>query len=114
MTDITFSIDDGRGRVTLHCGLILDKVSLLKEELVKAIGQAEQITVDLGAVKAVDVAGLQFLCACHRFAAGRGKTLQLAGVSEPFQALVKEVGFSRGYMCHAGREDSSCMWARLS
>lgn len=61
-----------------------------KHELLAALTEAEQLTLDLTHVEGIDLAGLQLLILLKREAAGQGKTMQLVGHS---QVVVKLIDF---------------------
>jgi len=66
-----------RKRLSLEGELTVSNAVALRERFLKALGQSDQVEIDLAGVSAVDLAGLQLLCAAHRTAAAQGKTLTL-------------------------------------
>ena len=98
------------GTLALEGDMTISHVNDLKESLVEAFGDAEQVVVDVSATTSVDVAGIQLLCACHRFSTGRGKKMCLRlGDNVMFSDFLDEVGFSRDFICNHG-EESECLW----
>jgi len=110
MTDWNFDPDQKSGVLSVEGELTIKNVSDLKERLVEAFAQAETVTIDVSATEAVDVAGVQLLCACHRFSGGRGKGMALhVGENRVLQEFLNDSGFSRSLVCSFGGE-SRCLW----
>jgi anti-anti-sigma factor len=82
----------------------------LKETLCEALDRMGQIEVDLSGVTAIDLAGLQLLCAAHASAASRGKSFVLAvPPGRVVERAMTEAGFSRHIGCSRG-DSPSCCW----
>ena len=93
--------------------LTIAEASSLKEEMLLNLGQSQTVTIDISQIEAVDVAGIQLLCACHRQAVQNGQTLQLhVGDNRPFLDLIALIGMERGQGCnpHNGQD---CLWQRF-
>lgn len=101
------------GRLTITGGLTVVQVGGVKELLLQGFAAAEQLTCDLAAVDEVDLAGLQLLCAAHRFAVDHGKTMQLSGIGQPFLRLQRDAGFVRATPC-INCKGSRCFWVEMA
>jgi anti-anti-sigma factor len=67
-----------------------------KQVLVDALAFPVGFEVDLGGATAVDITGLQLLCAAHREAGKRGVGMTLAGpLPERIAAIAREAGFTK-------------------
>ncbi len=82
-----------------------------RQELQQALARAEEVTVDLSGVSAVDVTFFQLACAAHRSAVSQKKKLVFAnaGIPEAVQRLSAEAGFARHIGCALG-EGRGCLW----
>jgi anti-anti-sigma regulatory factor len=113
MTNWSYDGEQRAGRLVVEQGLTIAQVCRLRESLLQGFAEADQVVLDIGAVDDVDLAGLQLLCAAHRFAGAHGKELQLAGGGDRILKLVRAAGFIRGTLCNMGR-DVPCFWAKLA
>ncbi len=111
MTKWAFDPEQKSGILAIEGGLTIRSVGDLKQRLVEAFSEAEMVTVDVSTAEAVDVAGIQLLCACHRYSVGRGKEMSLyVGQNAVFESFIDETGFARNFVCSHGK-DSHCLWA---
>jgi len=106
MTNWTFDDETNTGTLMLSGELTIHHVSDLKISLAEALDSAEQVTVDVSATTAVDVAGVQLLCACHRFSRARDKQMCLRiGDNNRFADFLGDVGFPLSFICNHGEND---------
>jgi len=111
MTNWSYDNGTNTGTLMLTGEVTIHHVSDLKISLVEAFDSAEQVTVDVSATTAVDVAGVQLLCACHRFSRSRSKKMCLRlGGNTRFANFLEDVGFPLGFICDHGENDK-CIWA---
>jgi ABC-type transporter Mla MlaB component len=111
MTNWKYDTDDKSGVLSVDGDMTIAHVSELKERLVEAFSDAETVTVDVSGSNALDVAGVQLLCACHSFSKKTGKSMQLeVGDNHVFTSFLDEVGFSRNFVCNKGGE-GDCLWS---
>ena len=88
------------GRLEIDGDLTVSEVASLKERILEAFDQAGAVTIDLSASGAVDIAGVQLLCASHRYAEKRRQTLTLRADGNPsFLELVRQAGMARSFSC---------------
>lgn len=111
MTNWSYDPEHNSGTLLVEGDMTINHISDLKDRLVEAFEAAEQVVVDVSTATAVDVAGVQLLCACHRFSSGRGKKMCLrVGGNSEFLQFIDEVGFSQDFICNHG-DESQCLWA---
>ncbi len=79
---------------------------VLRQELENSMG----VSLDLGNISEVDVAGLQLLCSAHKTARKSGKLMSIEKASK---GLLDHVDGS-GYIHHRGcsEEFEPCLWSR--
>lgn len=100
MKNWQYNPEDKSGVLAFDGDMTISHVSDIKECLLEAFSDAENVTVDVSATTSVDVAGIQLLCACLRFSKGRGKKMSLRlGENTIFSEFLDEVGFSRDFIC---------------
>lgn len=110
MTNWAFNADNNSGTLSVEGDMTINNVALLKDRMIEAFGRAEKVTVDVSSATAIDVAGLQLLCACHRFSSGRGQKMCLrSGNNDQFERFLDEVGFNHDFICNHGSENE-CLW----
>ena len=100
----TWSYDKAQktGLLVLDADLTVSCVGEIREQLLRGFKEAASLVIDLTATGAIDVAGLQLLCATHRFAVKSGKPVAIKGAGERYRELVRAVGFDRGTFCADG------------
>ena len=97
-------------RLCLEGELTVSNATALREGFLEALGQSDQVEIDLDEITAVDLAGLQLLCAAHRTAVAKGKTLTLKDTQVP--ALVQARAVS-GFVFHRScrfNPAGDCYW----
>ena len=100
MTNWQYNPEEKSGVLAFEGEMTIHHVSDIKERLLEAFSDAEQVTLDVSATTSVDVAGIQLLCACLRFSNSRGKKMNLLlGENTMFSEFLDEVGFSRDFIC---------------
>lgn len=102
--------EEDRTRLCLEGELTVYNAAAVRDDLLQVLGQSEEVELDLGEVTTVDLAGLQLLCAAHRLAHHRGKTLSLAPGSQTalFEAR-RAAGFMHNKSCRHALE-TDCFW----
>jgi anti-anti-sigma regulatory factor len=92
--------------------LSIDRAAELREIFAKALDESEQVVVEFGECKAMDLSFLQLICSAHRSAVQAGRTLKLG---DTLPALWAETAETAGYFrlkgCDLDR-DCSCLWIR--
>lgn len=82
----------------------------MREALMEAFSKGDLVTIDLTDVEAIDVSGLQMLCAAHRTSLGHDKRLVVVGSLQP---NVKKSAEIAGYYRHVGCSQDvtkTCVW----
>ncbi len=77
----------GDGPLALTGRLTINEAETVRDALLNHMARCDTLTLDLGALEAVDVAGLQLLISARRSAERAGKTLRLAAA--PGAALLE-------------------------
>jgi len=114
MTNWSFDAENNAGTLLVEGDMTINYIGDLKDRLVEAFESAERVTVDVSSVTSVDVAGVQLLCACHRFSSGRDKKMCLRlGENAPFAQFLDEVGFAQDFICNHG-DANECIWAQTN
>lgn len=77
--------------------LTIERAAAVKALLQDALGTdaREPLALRAGAVRAVDAAGLQLLCAARRTAVAQGRALSLSRVTEPLARALAQAGLGR-------------------
>lgn len=103
---------EAQGRQTLK---VTGRVTIaqafeFREELLVALSAADELQLDLAGLTAIDLAGLQVLCAAHQGAEATGKLFQIMdGGNEVFRNVAADAGFLRHVGC-ARDTSCSCIW----
>jgi anti-anti-sigma regulatory factor len=114
MTNWSFDAENNAGTLFVEGDMTINYIGDLKERLVEAFDGAERVIVDVSSATAVDVAGIQLLCACHRFSSGRGKKMCLRlGENAQFAQFLDEVGFAKDFICNHG-DANECLWTSVT
>lgn len=86
--------------VNLGESLTVGHARALKDAILEALRGAEPLQLDASALREIDVAGLQLLCATSRFAAAHGKTVGFTETLHPvLTAAATAAGFGPGRGC---------------
>ncbi len=114
MMNWTYDENSMSGTLVVDEDLTISNVAVLKEKIVDAFERADNVTIDVSTSMSVDVAGLQLLCACHRFSSSKGKKMCLQlKENERFLDFLEEVGFAKESFCAHGESDE-CLWSALN
>lgn len=112
MTSWSYDPENNSGTLLIEGDMTINHISTLKDSLIEAFESADQVVVDVSETNAVDVAGVQLLCACHRFSSGRGKKMCLrVGGNGEFLQFLDEVGFTQDFICDHDDNNDRCLWA---
>lgn len=112
MTEWIYDSEEKSGTLSFAGDVTISQVAEIKERLIEAFNDAEQVVVDVSSATAIDVAGVQLLCACHRFSCQNGKKMCVElGDNKLVSNFLDEVGFSRNFVCNNGGEDNCILSA---
>jgi len=90
--------------------LSIDEIIPLRDELLDALNQHGEITIDVGGVASFDLACLQLLCAACGSAAIRSKKLRLLDAGNPaLTQILADNGLNYRDNCLRSRS-SVCLW----
>jgi anti-anti-sigma factor len=96
-------------RIRVEGALTIEQAGQLKDALLEALQEGKGIEVDLSSVRALDLAGMQLLCAAHRSAMAGGTVFRVAGWHEELAGLPEAYGFRRARGC-CPEQDAACLW----
>lgn len=109
-----FSVTQKKGKdgvlLKVSGSLTIQYAGEMREALLAAFAKGDAVTVDIHALKNVDVNGLQLLCAAHRTSIGQNKRLTVIGTTK---GLVAEVAQLAGFFRHTGCAQDvthTCIW----
>jgi anti-anti-sigma regulatory factor len=110
----TFNKSGNAGVITLDGDLTLPYAEELKQTIIKAVLDVDELSFAFGDVQAADLSLLQLLCSAHRSAVRLNKKLAFSGVlPKPFTDTVEAAGFSCLKGCKLDCE-KSCLWMNIS
>ena len=106
---IEFSLDDSSatGTLVLSGSLTIQHAQLLKDALLRAVGEAKRVVLNMEAVEAVDLTALQLLCVVHRNLMQAGIPLEMEGA---IPEIVTEVVRESGFVGCTGQTDTIGLW----
>jgi anti-anti-sigma factor len=100
--------------VALDGDVTLQQAEEFRRVLIRALTDADEVSLDMEKVENVDLSCLQLLCSAHRSAVRVTKKLAFSG--SPPRALINAVetaGFSRVTGCRLDC-DKSCLWMKVT
>ncbi|MBF0369313.1 MAG: STAS domain-containing protein [Magnetococcales bacterium] len=108
MIEFTLDNADGNGTLTLSGDITIQVATELKENLMKALDdEVKHLILSLDQVSALDLTGLQLICAAQRSVKNAGKSFTLAGAVPD---AVRQAVVESGYVGCGGAEDNSKLW----
>lgn len=102
--------EEDKTHLTISGDFTICNVASIREGIIEALGQSEQVDIDLTDVSAVDLAGLQLLCSAHRSAMETGKVLAIVGMQTP---PVQKARGAAGFIFNRGCrfcQSAECLW----
>lgn len=103
----------GKGKdreVRISGEMTVINASQARDALLNVITAEERICIDVNEVTAIDLMGLQLLCAAHRAALAGSKSLVVSGCNnEQFLAAAGAAGLLRHVGCKRD-EKKTCIW----
>ncbi|MEO5331097.1 MAG: STAS domain-containing protein [Magnetococcus sp. YQC-5] len=92
---IDFHVDNsGIGTLVLSGSLTIQQALSLQEILLQAVGEGNQLAINVEQVETLDLTALQLLCAAHRSLIKNGKKVTREGaIPEIVHRIVRESGF---------------------
>jgi anti-anti-sigma regulatory factor len=105
---------DNKAVLTLEGELTLPHAEELRGVLMKALLDADAVSIAIGNVQDMDLSTLQLLCSAHRCALRLKKQIAFSGdLSEAFREAVEAAGYARITGCKLDSENS-CLWAGMT
>lgn len=102
-----------KSRIVLNGDLTLPQADEIKKVFLKAMGDADEISIVLDSIHDVDLSLLQLFCSVHRSATRQKKCIKIEGSVPP--ALLDAVD-AAGFARHAGCKldcDKTCLWVAI-
>jgi anti-anti-sigma regulatory factor len=109
VTEIRADDTGKRGILTFKESLTVSNVSEARAAMLDALERFEEVFLDVDGVPAVDLCGLQLLCAARRTASNRSRRIVLSGqASDTFRLAAASAGSCFHRECGTG--DEYCPW----
>lgn len=106
----TFNRSGSTGVLLLEAELTVPHAADLRTALIKALLDADAISIAMKNVKDIDLSCLQLLCSAHRSAVRLKKRVAFTGpLPKIFKNLVDAAGFARATGCKLDCE-KTCLW----
>ena len=110
----SFTRSGNKGVISLDGEVTLQQAEELRRVLIKALVDADEVSVDMEKAEKVDLSCLQLLCSAHRSAVRLSKKLAFSGSSpKALRDVVETTGFSRATGCRLDC-DKSCIWITVT
>lgn len=112
MLECSFTLKDQEATLRLAGSATIDASHELRDALVDATARCQTLIIDVALVEAIDVSGLQLLCAAHKSAMLHYKCLCLGKErSDAFNAAIRDAGYhcSLPGSCLT-LEGQTCLW----
>jgi len=103
-----------KGRVqtlTFSNSILKEDIRDLKEVLIKAIDQSKTINIAFNNLKKTDIFFVQLLCAAHKYAFSKKKSIIIPEIPEILKKVLTDNGLYREKGCLAENEQD-CFWLR--
>lgn len=106
---IEYSLDDSSatGTLVLSGSLTIQYAQLLKDALIKAVGETKRLVLNMEQVEQMDLTALQLLCVAHRNLMQAGIPLDMEGA---IPEIVSEVVRKSGFVGCTGQKDTIGLW----
>jgi anti-anti-sigma regulatory factor len=99
------------GVLTLNGELTLEHADEIRSSLIKALINADQVTLNFERATRADLSCLQLLCSAHRTSTRLNKRMAFGGtLPEVLNRTAVGAGFARCHGCDLDRQ-KSCLWA---
>jgi anti-anti-sigma factor len=104
---------DRKSIITVAGELTISSAEEFKKVLLEAFDAADEVSIKINALEAVDLACLQVLCSAHQSTVRSGKKLRFGMPPPPlFRTAVADAGYSRLNECKMN-QDKSCLWQAM-
>jgi anti-anti-sigma regulatory factor len=104
------NLSSNKGTIRLEGDLTLPNAAKLKKILIKALINADAVTIQFGDVQDLDLSCLQLLCSAHRSAVRLKKQIRFEG---SLPKILQETADAAGYLRLKGCQldsEKSCFW----
>jgi ABC-type transporter Mla MlaB component len=98
------------GTLILKDDLTINRITSIRDEIIKALTKVKSLVVDAEQAAAVDLTFLQLMCSAHRTATVQNKALSLSGKINPFiKKAIQENSYARSCGCVLD-QTNTCLW----
>jgi anti-anti-sigma factor len=109
--ECTFKKSNNKGVVSFNGDMTVQHAAEIRDVLIKALEETDEVLLDFEQVGTVDLSALQLMCSAHRTAVVLKKTLAYAGVPpDTYRNAIEEAGYLRATGCKLD-STKSCIWA---
>ena len=110
MFDMQIDDSGGKGILKLDGDVTIEQAAELKNVLIDAIDKVNDLDIDVGELKNIDLSGLQLLCSAHRSSLNKNKTLNVINKkNDSYVKTILDAGFNRNLVCDVDK-NNSCLW----
>jgi anti-anti-sigma factor len=96
--------------VVVNGEMTIQNAEEIRNALLKAFSDGEMLILEMDKVTAIDLAGLQLLCAAHRTSMTDKKHFSVSGIyNEAIKSVIMDAGFPRRSGC-VEDIDKTCVW----
>ncbi len=96
------------GEVLMRGRLTVENASAIRSGLLTVLQRRDSVRVSVGTAE-VDISFLQILCAAHRMAGEREKSVAKGDYSDGFVSSIMDAGYARNRGCSPGG-GTDCLW----
>lgn len=101
---------ENKTKIVLEGELSIMYLQDLKDQFFRVLDEYDFVEIEVNKVTSIDISVLQLLCAAHRYACSKDKTLVLnKEISEDFKKAIVAGGFNNFTEC-LGSEKNGCLW----
>lgn len=96
--------------VVINGEMTIQNAEEIRNAMLKAFSDGERLILEMEKVTALDLTGLQLLCAAHRTSIVDKKHFSVNGIySDAIKSVIMDAGFPRRNGC-VGDIDKTCVW----
>jgi len=89
-----------KGVLYLSGNLTVGELKEVKDAILKALQNTDELMLNINDIESIDVAFLQMICSAHQSSQGMKKVITLSGeIDNAYRHFVGEAGFSRESGC---------------
>lgn len=109
MADIKIEKKGDTYKLVISGGLTIEHAAGFREALMKSLGNASHVMLNMDGVTETDLSCLQLLCSAHRTFVNAKKSVELGGTSDILKQAARDAGYKRCFGCMQETE-KTCFW----